>query len=261
MIQNWNMGLPYAFPSFSMVSRVLLETKQECVPLMVLIALVMSAQPWYPKLLNLCVKEAALLPQWKQILITPKSIVHPLMVENSLTLAAWLIPGNPFYVKEFQKILLTLLQIKGTLFNYELTWSKWDGWCLERKIDPFQAPVKDIIEYLTFLFNYDNECRTTNLSRSAISASHAYIDGLLVWKNPRNCLILTGVINVRPHKPRYMFVWGVNQVLDFVKEVPKKELALKVIILLALTTSSRISALHILDLNHLIKATEYYEFS
>ena len=67
------------------------------------------------------------------------------MVENSLTLAAWLIPGNPFYVKEFQKILLTLLQIKGTLFNYELTWSKWDGWYLERKIDPFQAPVKDII--------------------------------------------------------------------------------------------------------------------
>ena len=58
-----------------------------------------------------------------------------------------------------------------------------------------------------------------------------------------------------------MFVWGVNQVLDFVKEVPKKELALKVIILLALTTSSRISALHILDLNHLIKASEYYEFS
>ena len=102
------------------------------------------------------------------------------MVENSLTLAAWLIPGNPFYVKEFQKTLLTLLQIKGTLSNYELTSSKWDGWCFERKIDPFQALVKDIIEYLTFLFKYDNECRTTSLSRSAISGSHAYIDGLLV---------------------------------------------------------------------------------
>ena len=54
-----------------------------------------------------------------------------------------------------------------------------------------------------------------------------------------------------------MFVWGVNQVLD----LSKKELAQKVIILLALTTSSRISALHILDLNHLIKASEYYELS
>ena len=34
----------------------------------------------------------------------------------------------------------------------------------------------------------------------------------------------------------------------------------KVIILLALTTSSRISALHILDLNYTIKTSDYYEF-
>ena len=39
-----------------------------------------------------------------------------------------------------------------------------------------------------------------------------------------------------------------------------KELTLKVIILLALTTSFRISALRILDLNHMIKTSEYYEF-
>ena len=35
---------------------------------------------------------------------------------------------------------------------------------------------------------------------------------------------------------------------------------LKVTILLALTTSSKISALHILDLNHVIKKIEHYEF-
>ena len=53
-----------------------------------------------------------------------------------------------------------------------------------------------------------------------------------------------------------MFVWDVKQVLDFLKEkfgdndqLSNKELTLKVTILLALTTS-RISALHILDLNH-----------
>ena len=56
--------------------------------------------------------------------------------------------------------------------NYELPWRKWASWCLEQKIDPFQAPFKDIIEYLTFLFNYDNEYRTTNLQRSEISAFH-----------------------------------------------------------------------------------------
>ena len=63
MIQNWKIGLPYAFPTFSMISRVLLKTKQECVPLLILIAPVWRTQPWYPELLNLCAREPVLLPQ------------------------------------------------------------------------------------------------------------------------------------------------------------------------------------------------------
>ena len=64
-----------------------------------------------PRTFKLCVREAVLLPQGQEILISPKNIVHPLMVENSLTLAAWLVLGKPFCVKEFQKTLLTLSQI------------------------------------------------------------------------------------------------------------------------------------------------------
>ena len=48
------------------------------------------------------------LPQEQEILISPKNIVCSLMVENSLTLAAWLVSGKHFCVKEFQKRLLTL---------------------------------------------------------------------------------------------------------------------------------------------------------
>ena len=58
-----------------------------------------------------------------------------------------------------------------------------------------------------------------------------------------------------------------NKVLDFLKEEFRdndqflnKELTLKVTNLLALTTLSTISALHILDLNHMMKTSEYYEF-
>ena len=60
-----------------------------------------------------------------------------------------------------------------------------------------------------------------------------------------------------------MSVWGVKQVLDFLednKQLSNKELTVKVTILLVLTTSSRTSALHILDLNHMIKTSEYHEF-
>ena len=120
---------------------------------------------------------------------------------------------------------------------------------------------------MTFLFNYGNEYRTINLHRSAIFAFHEYIDGLPVGKHPRICSLVSGVFNLRPPKLRYMSVWNVKQVLDFRKEkfgdndqFSNKEVTLKGTILLALTTSSRISALYLLDLNHMIKTSEYYEF-
>ena len=43
----------FPFPPFSMISRVLLKIKLECVPLLILIAPVCSTQPWYPELLDL----------------------------------------------------------------------------------------------------------------------------------------------------------------------------------------------------------------
>ena len=57
-----------------------------------------------------------------------------------------------------------------------------------------------------------------------------------------------------------MFAWDIKQVLDLVKEkfpdndqLSNKEVTLKVITRSALTESSSILTLHILDLNHMIK--------
>ena len=90
--------------------------------------------------------------------------------------------------------IITNCRRKGTLSNYESAWRKWASWCLERKFYPFQAPVKDVIEYLTFLFNYGIEYRTITLHRSAISAFHEYSDGLPVRKHPRICSLVSGVL-------------------------------------------------------------------
>ena len=161
IIKNWNIGLSYAFPPFSMISRVLLKIKQECVPLLILIAPVWSTQPWYPELLNLCVREPVLLPQGQEILISPKNIVHPLMGENSLTLAAWLVSGQPFCVKEFQRTLLTLSQIPDEKVHSLIMSQPGENGLaggLNEKL-------------MTLLFNDGNEYRTINLQRSAISAS------------------------------------------------------------------------------------------
>ena len=62
---------------------------------------------------------------------------------------------------------------------------------------------------------------------------------MLVRKHPRIFSLVSGVFNLRPRKPRYMFAWDVKQVLDFLKEkfgdndqLSNKELRLKIPILL-----------------------------
>ena len=139
MIQNWNIGLPYAFPPFSIISRVFLKIKEECVSLLILIVPAWSTKPWYPEFLNLCVREPVLLPQGQGILIRPKNIVHPLVVENSLTLAAWLVWKSLLCegISENASHIIPNFRRKGTLSNYESGRRKWAGWCFERKIDPF----------------------------------------------------------------------------------------------------------------------------
>ena len=93
-------------------------------------------------------------------------------------------------ISESASHIITNSRGKDTLFNYESAWRKWTSWCLERKIDPFQAPVKGIIKYLTFLFKFGNEYRIINLHRSAIFVFREYIDGSPVGEHPKICSVV-----------------------------------------------------------------------
>ena len=144
-----------------------------------------------------------------------------MMVANSLTLAAWLVSGKPFRVKEFQKTLLTFSQIPGEK-AHSLIMSQPGGNGLA-----------------DFLFNYGSEYRTIHLYKSAISDFHEYIDHLPVGKYPEICSSASALFNSKPFKPRYMFLWMF--IWDFVKEefeendqLSNKEVTLKVTISLAL---------------------------
>ena len=60
MKQHWNIVLPYAFLPFSIISRVLLKIKQECVPLLILIAEYPTMVPRTLK--SLCQRTSAAAP-------------------------------------------------------------------------------------------------------------------------------------------------------------------------------------------------------
>jgi len=75
---------------------------------------------------------------------------------------------------------------------YQSAWRRWSSWCYKRKIDPFSAPLTDILLYLTEYFNSGAAYRSVNVARSAISTSHAKLNGLPVGQNPLVIQLLKG---------------------------------------------------------------------
>ena len=53
MQQYWNKMFPYAFPPFSLISRILKKVCQEKVEQMIIITPTWQTQPWYPLLLEI----------------------------------------------------------------------------------------------------------------------------------------------------------------------------------------------------------------
>ena len=101
--------------------------------------------------------------------------------------------------------------------NYESTWGQWTGWCNERQVNPFQAPVNYMINYLSEKFDKGLQNRTLNCLKSAISAYHVHIDGKSVRKHPKVSALLAGIFNQRPPQPRYVFIWVIEIVLQHIR--------------------------------------------
>ena len=106
---------------------------------------------------------------------------------------------------------------QGSLSNYNSSWSKWASSCGERKIDPFQYAIGKLLNYLSYLFDLGYEYRTVSYHRSKISAYHEYVDNKPVGQHPHVCVLLKWVLNQRPPQPRYVLIWYIQIVLDFVK--------------------------------------------
>ena len=104
----------------------------------------------------------------------------------------------------------------------------WSSWCVKRKIDPLSAPLTDILLYLTEYFNIGAAYRSVNVARSAISTSHAKLNGLPVGQNPLVIQLLKGMFSNRPPKPRYSHTWEVSLVTTYLASLgSNRSLSLK----------------------------------
>ena len=147
---------------------------------------------------------------------------------------------------------------QGTKSYYESAWRKFCGWCSGKKIDPFGCSLASVLQFLTKQFHEGWEYNTIAGYRSATSAFHNPIGGCKVGDHPR-LSALKGIFNLKPPKPSYPFIWDVEQVLNYLKNLTIGSNTL--VMLLALTTASRTLEKTHVDIRYMVKSHLFYCFT
>ena len=265
----WGSKYLYAFPPFSMINKVLNKIKQVMLGNMVLVEPTWQSRTWYLILLSMSIEKPKLLPQYQHLLISTKTVAPTSNKQNRNisgvdSFREKLFTGG---LSETTYQLISSMRRSGSKSNYNSSWAQWVSWCNEKKVDPFRCDINQVVNYLSFLFDAGLEYRTIGCHRSATSAYHEYIDGKLFGQHPKVCALLKGVYNKRSPQPRYVFIWDVQIVINYIKsewrysEGPSDRLlTLKLVMLMALTSASRASAIHHLDIRYMVKRNEKYVF-
>ena len=105
LYQDWG-SFPYLFPPFCLIGRILKILKERQTPKAIVIAPLWPGQPWFSVLLTMIISEPICLSRQKGLLRNHMREPHPLIKNNSLHLAAFLVSGNNF--KSRKALLLKL---------------------------------------------------------------------------------------------------------------------------------------------------------
>ena len=81
----------------------------------------------------------------------------------------------------------------GTEKHYQSAWRKFNSWCEEQSINSISCPVTEILSFLSDLYYNDMQYRAINLYRSAISVTHAPVDGCIIGSHLIISLFMKGI--------------------------------------------------------------------
>ena len=117
--------------------------------------------------------------------------------------------------------------------------------------------------FFCILFESGYAYRTICTQMSAISALYQNIERKPVGEHPQVSSLIAGVFKNRPPQFKYRFIWDDQIVLDYLekklssnKDLSNKLLIFKVVMLLDLTSASRVRVLHILDTIFIVKTLQ-----
>lgn len=138
---------------------------------------------------------------------------------------------------------------EATSRQYHICLLKWCTYCWERNINPFSPCLSEDLSLLTLLFSTGIGYSALNTARSALS-TFIVCDNLPNGRHPLVRRFLQGAFNRRPFLPRNNVTWDVSIVLRYLQQLwpisnlSLKDLTIKYVMLLALTTGQRAQSIH-----------------
>ncbi|XP_058483844.1 uncharacterized protein LOC131459867 [Solea solea] len=140
---------------------------------------------------------------------------------------------------------------------YDNKWRVFERWCEAKQIIPFQCSVPEVLCFLQDLMDGDKAFSTIKVYLAAVSACHVGFGGAPVGQHPLIKRFMRGARRLRPVRKPLVPSWDLPMVLEALSGLPfeplefadLKVLSLKTILLLALTSASRIGELHALSVH------------
>ena len=160
---------------------------------------------------------------------------------------------------------------RSTHKQYDHYIAKGVQFCSQGTGDHLRPTVKGLLMFLHSLYWKGMSYSSLNTARSAVS-------NLDIGQNPNHASIgkhflvskyLKGVFHEIKPVPKYCSIWSVDPVLDYfftlwpLDKLPRKELSLKLVLLVALTTGQRCQTVTFLDVSaeYIAKSVDCYRFS
>ncbi|KAJ8977521.1 hypothetical protein NQ317_003028 [Molorchus minor] len=240
---NWGDKRFYAFPPFSMITRMfqkIIEDRAEGI----VVVPCWASQPWYPIFKSLLVGDVVIFKPNRSLLSFNRT-PHPLWQNLSLDKC------QRFLRNWCQSSLSSITP--GTLRQYNSGLKLWWEFCSTLNINPFLVRVTNVLEFLTIRFKNGASYGTLNSYRSAI----AQIAGPDLGQDFRLKRFFKGIFGLRQPLPRYENTWDPGIVINYIRSLDNDFISLELLTqklasLLALATGQRVQTLGLIEINNIL---------
>ncbi len=147
---------------------------------------------------------------------------------------------------------------KGTRDQYNIYVKRWIVFCSESRISVWSPSLKDVLVFLSRMYESGMGYSSINTAKSALSSVLDKYDGVPLGQNPIISKFMKGIFKLRPPTARYNVTWDASKVLSVYEKwednnkLNLRDLTLKLIGLLALTTAQRVQTLSQIRIENII---------